>query len=74
MVKNLPGNAGDTGLIPGPGRSRMPQRATDTAMNSPRLPQKEKAPAAISKQTKTDILTNSDIASFRTRGLIPLPL
>ena len=24
-VKNLPANAGDTGSIPGPGRSRMPQ-------------------------------------------------
>ena len=24
-VKNLPGNAEDTGLIPGPGRSPMPQ-------------------------------------------------
>ena len=25
MVKNLPANAGDTGLIPGPGRSHMLQ-------------------------------------------------
>ena len=25
MVKNLPGNAGYMGLIPGPGRSQMPQ-------------------------------------------------
>ena len=25
VVKNLPANAGDTGLIPGPGRSRMPR-------------------------------------------------
>ena len=25
MVKNLPANAGDTGSIPGPGRSHMPQ-------------------------------------------------
>ena len=25
MVKNLPANAGDMGLIPGPGRSRMPR-------------------------------------------------
>ena len=25
MVKNLPANAGDTGLIPGPGRSHMPR-------------------------------------------------
>ena len=25
VVKNLPANAGDTGLIPGPGRSHMPQ-------------------------------------------------
>ena len=25
MVKNLPANAGDTGLIPGLGRSHMPQ-------------------------------------------------
>ena len=25
MVKNLPVNAGDTGSIPGPGRSHMPQ-------------------------------------------------
>ena len=24
MVKNLPANAGDTGSIPGPGRSHMP--------------------------------------------------
>ena len=24
VVKNLPANAGDTGLIPGPGRSHMP--------------------------------------------------
>ena len=24
-VKNLPANAGDTGLIPGPGTSHMPQ-------------------------------------------------
>ena len=24
VVKNLPANAGDTGLIPGPGRSLMP--------------------------------------------------
>ena len=26
MVKNMPLNAGDMGLIPGPGRSHMPQR------------------------------------------------
>ena len=25
MVKNPPANAGDTGLIPGPGRSHMPR-------------------------------------------------
>ena len=25
VVKNLPANAGDMGLIPGPGRSHMPQ-------------------------------------------------
>ena len=25
MVKNLPANAGDTGSIPGPGRSHMPR-------------------------------------------------
>ena len=25
VVKNLPAKAGDTGLIPGPGRSLMPQ-------------------------------------------------
>ena len=25
LVKNLPVNAGDTGLIPGPGRSHMPR-------------------------------------------------
>ena len=25
VVKNLPANAGDTGLIPGPGRSHTPQ-------------------------------------------------
>ena len=25
VVKNLPANAGDTGLSPGPGRSHMPQ-------------------------------------------------
>ena len=25
VVKNLPVNAGDTGSIPGPGRSHMPQ-------------------------------------------------
>ena len=25
VAKNLPDNAGDTGLIPGPGRSHMPQ-------------------------------------------------
>ena len=25
MVKNLPANAGDTGLIPDPGRSHMPK-------------------------------------------------
>ena len=25
VVKNLPANAEDTGLIPGPGRSRMPR-------------------------------------------------
>ena len=25
VVKNQPANAGDTGLIPGPGRSHMPQ-------------------------------------------------
>ena len=25
VVENLPANAGDTGLIPGPGRSHMPQ-------------------------------------------------
>ena len=25
MVKNLPANAGDTGLIPGPERSHMPR-------------------------------------------------
>ena len=25
VVKNLPANAGDTGLIPGPGNSHMPQ-------------------------------------------------
>ena len=25
--KNLPGNAGDTGLIPGPGRLHMPRRS-----------------------------------------------
>ena len=25
VVKNPPANAGDTGLIPGPGRSHMPQ-------------------------------------------------
>ena len=25
VVKNLPANAGDTGSIPGPGRSHMPQ-------------------------------------------------
>ena len=24
VMKNLPGNAGDMGLIPGPGRSHMP--------------------------------------------------
>ena len=26
VVKSLPANAGDTGLIPGPGRSHMPPR------------------------------------------------
>ena len=25
VVENLPANSGDTGLIPGPGRSHMPQ-------------------------------------------------
>ena len=25
VVKNLPANAGDTGLTPGPGRSHMPR-------------------------------------------------
>ena len=25
VVKNLPANAGDTGLSPGPGKSHMPQ-------------------------------------------------
>ena len=25
VVKNLPANAGDTGSIPGPGRSHLPQ-------------------------------------------------
>ena len=25
VIKNLPANAGDTGLRPGPGRSHMPQ-------------------------------------------------
>ena len=25
MIKNLPANAGDTGLSPGPGRSHMPR-------------------------------------------------
>ena len=33
MVKNLPANAWDTGLIPGPGRSHMPQN------NQARAPQ-----------------------------------
>ena len=26
VIKNLPANAGDTGSIPGPGRSHMPRR------------------------------------------------
>ena len=33
MVKNLPVNAGDTGLSPGPGRSHMPRS------NEARVPQ-----------------------------------
>ena len=57
MVKNPPANAGDTGLIPGPGRFHMPQdncalpqekpsQWEDHALqleSSPRLPQLEKA-------------------------------
>ena len=57
-VNNLPANAGDTGLIPGPGRSHMPQgkkalmsqllspRAATTEAHSPRAhaPKQEKPP------------------------------
>ena len=58
MVENLPANAGDTGLIPGLGRSHMPQsnsarepqllnlRATITEARAPRARalQQEKPP------------------------------
>jgi len=37
VVKNLPANAEDMGLIPGPGRFQMPCAATpDPALYSPR--------------------------------------
>ena len=56
MVKNPPANAGETGLIPAPGRSHMPQsnkarepqllspQATTTEAHAPRAyaPQQEK--------------------------------
>ena len=35
VVKNPPVNAGDTGLIPGPGRSYMPQSTEPTHHNFP---------------------------------------
>ena len=58
VVKNPPANAGDTGSIPGPGRSHMPRskkarapqllslRATTTEARAPRAhaPQQEKPP------------------------------
>ena len=50
MVKNLPANTGDTGSIPGPGRSHVPQllspQATTTEARVPiaRAPQQEKPP------------------------------
>ena len=58
MVENPPANAGDTGSIPGPGRSHMPQsnearvpqllslRAATTEARAPRAraPQQEKPP------------------------------
>ena len=58
VVKNLPVNAGDTGLSPGPGRSHMPwsNRAhapqllslcattTEARMPRARTPQQEKPP------------------------------
>ena len=58
MIKNPPANAGDTGSIPGPGRSHMPQSNEARApqllkpaslepvlcnKRSPRSPQAEKA-------------------------------
>ena len=34
VVKNLPANTEDTGLIPDPGRSRMPQKQLDPRITS----------------------------------------
>ena len=68
VIKNLPANAGDTGLRPGPGRSHMPQsnwalvpqllnlrsRAREPQLLSPRATTTEaRAPRARALQQET---------------------
>ena len=50
MVKNLPANAEDTGLIPGPGGSHMPQ---GNLAHVPQLPRLEHPRAYAQQQEKS---------------------
>ena len=47
MVKNLPANAGDTGLIPGPERSHMPQ---DNWAHASQLLSRHSRPRALQQE------------------------
>ena len=48
VVKNLPAIAGDTGLIPGPGRSHMPQSNSARAPQLPSLHSRAHDPQLLS--------------------------
>ena len=52
VVKHLPVNAGDVGLIPGPGRSHVP-RGTEALVPRACAPQQEKPPTSVRSPRST---------------------
>ena len=55
MIKNLPANAGDTGLIPGSGRSPGEREATHSSILAWAIPCIEKPSGAIVYESQTQL-------------------
>ena len=68
MVKNLPANAGDTGLIPGPGRSHMPWSSSAHVSQLLRLRSGAREPRLLMPTCPRAVLHKRDATARRSPG------